>query len=276
MVRGRAGIAAVALALTACGSSSPHRPSGSHGPAAPAVASPAATRGALRAGSANGEASKPPEQILKDAGSAFRRAGSYAFRGTIVDGHERLRVSFEIAGPTSFDYIAGAGRRLVQVISVGGAGFLRANYAELQPQLGSRASLLAGRWLAMKPSAVKRQVNSLRHVSPRLLATCLAEDHGTLRLAGATTVNGQRAIVIRDSGGVPGAAPGDYLVAATGPPYLLRLVGTGRALAGGHIDACNDGKGSNQTGTITFSRFGRVPPIRAPSPVVNLGAAPGA
>ncbi|MEA2198215.1 MAG: hypothetical protein QOJ25_2266, partial [Solirubrobacteraceae bacterium] len=86
--------------------------------------------------------------------------------------------------------------------------------------------------------------------------------------------DGQRAILIKDAGNLPGSTPSEYAVAATGPPYPLRATSLGRSRGGGRIDACNDGKPSTSLATITFSEFDRVPPIRRPGVIANPGAVP--
>lgn len=108
------------------------------------------------------------------------------------------------------------------------------------------------------------------------MSRCLVEDHGTLTLAGRTTIDGHSAILLKDAGNSPGSSPGVLAIAATGPPYPLRLTALGGQRAGGPIDVCNDGKASNARGTITFSRFRGVPPIQAPQGAEQLAQGPKA
>jgi hypothetical protein len=92
-----------------------------------------------------------------------------------------------------------------------------------------------------------------------------------LRLAGHTTIDHTRALVVKDSGDVPGGTPSTIAVADSGPPYPLRYTATGATRPGGRRDVCNDGKGGDSEGTIRFRRFGEVPAIRPPAAARTAG-----
>ena len=185
-----------------------------------------------------------------------------------------LRLTLITTGPTSIELGYGQGASFAQVIELARAFYITGNDAFWRPHLGARAPLAAGRWFQVPPSAMRTAISAFGHFAPATFSRCIPEDHGTLRLAGMATVNGQRAILIKDAGNVPGSTPSEFAVAATGPPYPLRATALGRSRAGGRIDACNDGKPSTSLGTITFGDFGRVPPIRPPAVIANRGAVP--
>jgi hypothetical protein len=249
-----------AVAITGCGSSGSSTPSGSTSPA------PHQAR--------NGEASKPAAQILSDAGAAVRAAGSYSLRAAVTQNGRPLRLTLVTTGPTSLELGYGEGSSFARVIEFARAFYVNGNDAFWRPHLGARAPLAAGRWFQVPPSAMRKAISDLGHLGPSTLSRCIVEDHGTLRVVGMTTVDGQRAILIKDAGNVAGSTPSEFAVAAAGTPYPLRATSLGRSRAGGPIDACNDGKASTSLGTITFSEFGRVPPIQPPAVIANPGAVP--
>jgi hypothetical protein len=220
---------------------------------------------------ASGEAAKPPEQIVADATAAMRSARGYIMRGSITQNHQLLQL--EVAAPDS--------RSLQVAFSINGASvsmvvlpsgsYLRGNTRFWMSHLGARAGTLANRWIQVPASHIQALTSSLGHFQPATLARCLAEDHGTLSLAGRTTVSGRPAVVIRDAGNVPGSSKGTLAVAATGTPFPLRAINDGGQRAGGRVDVCNDGRASQSRGSLTFSHFGAVPPLAAPRDPLRLG-----
>ena len=130
---------------------------------------------------------------------------------------------------------------------------------------------LAGRWFTLSPSRASTLISSLAALSPANLPRCLGEGIGTLSFAGHTTVDGWAALAIRDTGNVPGGAPGELDIAAGTPHLPLRLTATGATRAGGTIDVCNTGQGSETVGRVTLGEFGRVPTITAPANAEQLG-----
>jgi hypothetical protein len=81
--------------------------------------------------------------------------------------------------------------------------------------------------------------------------------------------------VLKDAGNTPGASPSSLIVATRGPHYPLRLSSTGNTRPGGRIDVCDDGKGGNARGSISFRQFGKIRPIRAPRNPLHLSGWPG-
>ncbi|MEA2199023.1 MAG: hypothetical protein QOJ25_3074, partial [Solirubrobacteraceae bacterium] len=215
-MRGQRSIAtlacACALVIAGCGSS---------GPGGSSTAPP------HQAG--NGEASKPAAQILSDAAGAVRAARSYSLRAVITQNGRPLRLTLRTTGPTSLELGYGNGATFAQVIELARAFYFNGNDAYWRPRLGARAPLAAGRWFQVPPSLMRKTISSLGHLAPATLSRCLAEDHDTLRVVGMATVDGQRAILIKDAGNLPGSTPSEYAVAATGPPYPLRATSLGRS-----------------------------------------------
>lgn len=163
------------------------------------------------------------------------------------------------------------GQGTVTVIVVPGAAYARGNAAFWVGQVGPSARQLANRWIQLPASAARAFTADLGPFAPATISRCLSEDHGTLTVAGKRNVNGRAAVVLKDGGDAPGSTPSTLAVATTGPPYPLQLIGTGPTRRGGKIDVCNDGKGDDVRGTLTFSRFGAVGPIKAPKNAIQPG-----
>jgi len=123
-------------------------------------------------------------------------------------------------------------------------------------------------------SSARATTSSLGGFAPATLSRCLAENHGTLSIAGKSTIDGQPVILLNDAGNAPGSSRAVLAVAAAGTPFPLRYAATRGQRAEGRVDVCNDGKANDAHGTITFSQFGRIPPIKAPKDAVRL--TPGA
>ena len=86
-------------------------------------------------------------------------------------------------------------------------------------------------------------------------------------------MNGQPAVVIVDKGDKPGTSPGKLFVAATGRPFPLRVLATGKARPGGKKTRCSDssGKDSGAAGDeLTFSRFNEELKLTAPPNPLDL------
>jgi len=271
------GLAVVCLmALAGCGSSSSHSASSSasSSTSSPASASSTATTSAATssaATSSGGEAAKPPAQILTDAASALRHAHGFAMQGSVNQGKQVVRVKLTTTSPSAIDLSFILGPSSAELIGLPKASYIKANATFWRAQAGPNAVKLAGKWIEVPSTSAHSLTSSLGGLSPSVLPRCLAENHGTLTHGGTTTVNGQSAIVIKDAGDKPGSTRSLLAVAATGTPYPLQYTATGAQRAGGPVDVCNSGKASNARGSLTFSEFGSVPPIKAPAGAIKLG-----
>jgi hypothetical protein len=166
--------------------------------------------------------------------------------------------------------LSGEGGR-AELIALPNAAYVRANATFWKPRVGQRAATLANRWIQIPPAGAEAITASLGRFAPATLARCLVEDHGSLSVAGKTTVDGHPAVVLKDAGNVPGSAPGTLAVATSGPPYPLRATATAGQRAGGRVDVCNNGKAGNTHGTLTISHFGSVPPVKVPQHAIKSG-----
>ena len=234
---------------------------------APTSSSSSTTPASSSTTAATGLASVAPTRVLAAATAALRSAKGYEMRGTITQGHQRLRLQLTTTGPTTIDLVFAIGKADAELISLPNSSYIRANatFWSTQGGAGAKAARLADRWIQVPSAAAGSVTKSLGSLAPATLARCLGEDHGRLSIAGRTTIAGRAAIVLRDAGNAPGSSPGQLAVAASGPPYPLRYTATGGQRAGGKVDVCNDGKANDARGSLTFSHFGHVAPIVPPA-----------
>lgn len=247
------------LTIAGCGSGTAEQSTRSVGESSSAGAS--GPRGA----STQGEASKPPARILADAAAALRAAHGYQMQGTILQSGQTLRLKLRTTSPTSLDLAFAAGEATAEVIELPAASFIQGNRRFWSSQGGAAAARLADRWIAVPASHAHAFTGSLGALAPATLSRCLLEDHGTLSLAGKTTIGGHPALLVRDAGNAPGSTPSLLAVAGSGVPYPLRYTATGGQRAGGRIDVCNDGRATDAHGSLSFGEFGRIAPIQPPS-----------
>ena len=222
------------------------------------------TASTTTASDAGGEAAEPAQQLLADAAAALGGARGYSMHGEITQNHRRLALQLATTSASAVHLTFVLGSSTADLIGLPGASYIRGNQHFWISQAGAQAAALADHWIKVPAANAKAVTGSLGEFAPATLSRCLAEDHGTLTVAGKATVAGHPAILIRDAGDAPGSTRGVLAIAATGKPYPLRLTTSGPQRPGGHVDICNDGKGSSAAGTISFGEYGQVAPIRAP------------
>jgi hypothetical protein len=199
----------------------------------------------------NGEASKSATQVLKDATAAATHAKSVRISGTLTSGGKTISLDLKIAngkGATGTMSVNGAGFALV---TLAGKAYIRASDAFYKqfagPAGAAAAKLLHGKWL--EGSATTGQLASLAaFTNLSQLFNQVASVHGTLTNNGATTYQGHSAVAIHSA-----AQNGTLYVAATGKPYPLALVATGK-----------------NKGSIAFSDWNASVSISAPSGAVDV------
>src|SRR5579875_2470618 len=218
-----------------------------------------------------GLAGKSPTQLVKAAQSALRSAHGYVMSGKMTQAKQRLTLRLTYGGPSKLQMQMSQGTGTAAIIALPQAAYIKANRAYWKSQGGGSVMAYANRWIQLPASYSNNFTKQLGPFNPNTLARCLGENRGTISTGGTTTVDGRRAVIVRDAGGVPGSSPGTLDIAATGRAYPLRITSTGPTLKGGKVDVCNDGKGSNLEGSLTLSPFNNPPKIKAPANAVNLG-----
>jgi hypothetical protein len=215
--------------------------------------------------------------LLVEAATALREAHGYAMRGAITGGGQGVRFTASTSSSGSVAVALAIGRSFEQLLFIRRTAYVQANeyYWRAQAATRSRAPALANRWIVLPASSAAAVGSALGILSPPTFARCLVEDHGSLSIVAGSPFAGKPTFALKDAGNAPGASPGTLIIAAQGPRYPLRLSSSGYTRPGGRIDVCNDGKGGNASGSISFSQFGKVRPLRAPRNPLHLSGWPG-
>jgi hypothetical protein len=198
--------------------------------------------------SGNGMSSKTPTEIVAAAKAAAAGAVSAHVAGSIVSGGQPISLDMELlAGKGGKGKITVEGLS-VQLIDVGKAVYINGSKAFYTHLAGAAAAqLLQGKWLkAPTDSGNFASFASLTDLN-KLVGSTLAA-HGKLTAAGTTTVEGQQAVGVTDSG-----KEGTLYVAATGTPYPLEIVKRGA-----------DG------GKVVFNRWNKPVTITPPANSINI------
>lgn len=196
--------------------------------------------------SGNGVASKTPTQIVAAAESAAAGAVTVHVAGSIVSEREPISLDMELVADKG-----GKGRLAlegfgVELVDLNRAVYLKGSQAFYRRFAGSTAArLLSGKWL--KAPAQKGPLASLASLANlrRLIAGTLA-GHMVLSRAGVATIDGQRAVGVRDAAG-----GGTLYVATTGPPYPIEIV-------------------RRPDGRIVFDRWNQPVTLQAPPDPINV------
>ena len=198
--------------------------------------------------SSNGEASKPPKQVLADAQQAIAAASSVHVAGKISEGGTALGLDLRMTrGKGATGNLSENGLSF-DLVRIGSVAYVRGSDAFYKKFAGAAvAQLLHGKWL--KGSTTTGDFASLAPLSDmKAFFARLTGSHGTLKNEGETTFHGQKAVAIKDT-----TKGGTLYIAATGKPLPLGLVGGG----------------SNQ-GTVTFDQWDKDVPLKAPAGAIDF------
>jgi hypothetical protein len=218
----------------------------------------------------NGVESKPPEEILAATAEALRRAKSFHMEST-ERGSSSPSVKADNGLPRELRLALRDRDASVSVVVVDGSFYINGNGAYWKKvDAGQGASFLADRWFKVPRSHGEDLTKAL---DPRTFSRCLLTEHGSLARGGTATVDGKRAVVIVDKGDRPGSAPGKLYVAATGEPFPLRIIATGKQRPGGHKDPeCGDETPPSAGDEVIFSDYNEPLDVSAPPDAVDLGS----
>jgi len=205
--------------------------------------------------SSNGEASKAPAQIVKDAQSAATAAGAVHVSGTVTTGGTSVGVDLHLVGDNHAKghlTVSGFG---IDVVRVGDTVYIRGSKAFYTKFAGATAAaLLNGKWLSGAATtgsfASFEQLTDMKTFFSGMLGS-----HGTLAKGKEATVAGQKAIAIDDT-----TKGGTLYVATTGKPYPVELTKTGS---------------TSDKGTVTFTDWDKTTTVTAPKGAVDLSALGG-
>jgi hypothetical protein len=195
----------------------------------------------------NGEAEKPPEQVVADAQNAATAAKSVHVAGAIRSSGTELSLDLELVqGPRAMGSMAQSKLRF-EIIRVGDKAYIKGSDAFLRRFAGpAGAKLLHGKWL--EGSATHGNLAALDPLTDLAkLARGALGSHGKLRNAGETEYRGRKVVAIKDL-----TRGGTLYVAATGTPYPVAIVG------------------GTQRGEIRFDKWNDSATVEAPAGAVDL------
>jgi hypothetical protein len=198
--------------------------------------------------SGNGEAAKSASQILTDAVNAAQAASSVRVSGSISDSGAPVSVDLKLLngkGGSGSMTIQGAP---VQIVDVNNTLYMNGSDAFWSKVGGGSAvvTLLHGKWL--KAPATGNFSSLANLTSIHTLFSQLLNSHGTLKKGSTSTVNGQSAVAITDSG-----KGGTIYVATSGKPYPVQLAKSG-------------GSG----GKVNFTEYGKTVSLSAPANSIDI------
>jgi hypothetical protein len=187
--------------------------------AAASVGLSLATLAACGGASSNGVESKSPNEILQAAKTAASGAKSVHLVGSFVAEGAPLALDLQLVNGE------GARGRITEhglsfaIIEVGGYVYIYGNEAFYKHFGGNAAAqLFKGKWLKAPTSSGEfSSLSSLTEM--RALLDTLLGTHGTLKPAGTTTIEGQKAVGVTDE-----SKGGTLYVATTGKPYPVAAV----------------------------------------------------
>lgn len=207
----------------------------------------AALVSACGSSSDNGVASKSPDQILSAAMNAVNGAKSVHVTGSGVGSGSPVSVNLDLASGKGARGSISQGGLGFQVILVGQTLYLSGS-PEFWRHFGGAAAaqLLQGKWLqAPANSGSFASLSTLTDM--RRLFSSLSH-HGTLTKGGTTTINGQKAVAVTDSG-----KGGTLYVATTGPSYPVEIV-----------------NGGAQGGRLVFDHYNQPVALSPPANAINV------
>jgi polyisoprenoid-binding protein YceI len=168
--------------------------------------------------SGNGVASKSPNAIFKSASNAITHAQSVHVSGSIVASGVPLNLDLTLVSGQGGRGQVSEGGLSFRVVHLGQTVYLYGTPAFWQHFGGATAAQrINGRWVKASATGPFASLASLTDLH-RLLGSILLS-HGTLTKGPTATVNGRRAVELRDqtAGGT------SYYVATTGPPYPVEI-----------------------------------------------------
>jgi hypothetical protein len=201
--------------------------------------------------SSNGEEKKTPTQIFDDAKAAVRQASSFHVVGDTGQGSDKISLDVSLSPSRGGGRITVKGATLQLVVS-GGELYLKADeasWSKLSGEAGA-AQLLANRWV--KAPTTNANFRDLAGIVDSSKFLDGLKPEGRVTKQAVTKLDGNSAIPLADSRG------GTLYVAATGPPYILKIVDTGTSKGG--------------AGTVTFDHYGNADVPAVPTGAVDLSA----
>jgi hypothetical protein len=199
-------------------------------------------------GSADNEiADKTPTQILEAARAAADGAASVHVAGSIVSEGKPISLNMELVADKGGKGRVTLGGLSFNIVDVDDAVYVSAGNAFYTRFAGVRAArVLRGKWLKGAQTGAMSALASLLRL--RSLLGSALDGHGILKRASGATVEGRRALGVRDA-----RTGGTLYVAATGAPYPLAILERGAS-----------------TGKLVFDRWNQAVSLVVPANAIDV------
>jgi hypothetical protein len=170
----------------------------------------------------NGIGALAPEQIASEAQRAAASAATVHVIGSIVHEGKPISLNVELVSDKGGMGRLAQGAGGLEVVHVDSDVYVNGGEAFYKDIVGTRAArLLSGRWLKASDASGDLAALSALTTLDSVVALTLA-NHGPLTHAGMATIDGRRAVAVRDR-----AKAGTLYVAATGTPYPIEVAQPG-------------------------------------------------
>jgi hypothetical protein len=196
----------------------------------------------------NGVSSKSADEIVTTALAAAKDANSVHIKAASLGGEQLAFDLHLVRDKGGAGHITTNGLTF-DMVRVGDKAYFKGD-ADFWSHFGGQAAgqLFAGKWIVSSASTGKLASFTPLTDLPTLMTSTLSK-HGTLEKGDTTTVAGQPAIAIKDTG----SNGGTLYVATTGKPYPLKIVSE-----------------ANGGGTLIFDRWDQSYTLTEPSDAVDL------
>ena len=234
--------------------------------------------------STSAEADRTPDQILGDAATAISKVTTYHFVVDTTQTGSALHLDLHVGGPGKVTGSLTTEGLNVDIVVTGSDVYLRGG-KDFWTKFGgaAAAALVADKWVKVPSSATDSITKPLgMFADTSEIAKCLlTAPHGTVTKS-TTTVDGQAVIELRDAGDQPGTEAGTLDIAASGPPYPVRLVTDGNRKPGGATPPpdCSTSSSSSSSsasstssgagGSVTFKEWGAPVTVTPPPDALDL------
>jgi hypothetical protein len=216
--------------------------------------------------------SKSAQAVLLEVQRDLAKVKSFHFTATQTEKGVVSHMAGDIFASGAAGIAVTEGKGSARLILLRKAAYMKANAVYWRANGAGKmvAAKIAGRWVEV-PVSAGDDFQSLKDLMPKHLASCVTRGLGTVSNNGVKTLGGRKVIVLESKGDRPGSTPGLLYVAAEGPALPLREVQTGPRRPGGKVDGrCSDPNDKSTKSEVTFSRFDRVPPLKAPKGALLL------
>lgn len=222
-------------------------------------------------------AAEKPAQILKASAAALGAAGSMRMQGTMTQlsgPRRRMHFDFDLYRTRAFSMQIATAHGTVRMIVDGNRSYMRADRAFWQATSRNSplAAMFANRWIVISGASAHSMTSGLGNVEPAHLASCLAKFRGHITVAGSASVGGRPAVLLVSAGDYPGGQHETIAIAASGPPYPLRLTASGKQRPGGHRGPCGSSTGPASVGSVTLSDFGKLGKLSVPAHALDMNS----